>query len=125
MAGPDLTSVGGRYTARDLMDNIVNPSKVINEQNAITIYTMNDGSTIEGRTVNMAGDMIMVATNPMDPGGSEVRFSSKNLKSVKRSAVSLMPQGLLDTLTEADLLDLLAYLRQPATDSIYSAGIQH
>jgi putative heme-binding domain-containing protein len=113
LAGPDLTSASGRYSARDLMDNILNPSKIINEQNAIQIYTMKDGKTIAGRTTNLAGDIIMVATNPMDPGGSEVRFSTKDLLSIARSPVSFMPPGLLDTLTEGDLLDLLAFLTHP------------
>ena len=112
LAGPDLTSAGGRYSARDLLDNILNPSKVINEQNAIQIYTMKDGKVIAGRTTNLAGDIIMVATNPMDPGGSEVRFSTKELVSITKSPVSFMPPGLLDTLTGDDLLDLLAFLTQ-------------
>ena len=106
---------------RDLLDNILNPSKVINEQNAINIYTMNDGSRIEGRTVNLSGDTVMVATNPLDPGGSEVRFSVKDLKVVTRSSVSLMPEGLLDTVTEGDLLDLLAFLTQPVTGHVSEA----
>ncbi len=121
IAGPDLSSAGGRYTPRDLLDNILNPSKVINEQNAINIYTMNDGSRIEGRTVNLSGDTVMVATNPLDPGGSEVRFSVKDLKVVTRSSVSLMPEGLLDTVTEGDLLDLLAFLTQPVTGRVSEA----
>jgi mono/diheme cytochrome c family protein len=32
LGGPDLTSAGRRYNPRDLLDNIVNPSRVINEQ---------------------------------------------------------------------------------------------
>jgi hypothetical protein len=73
---------------------------------------MKDGKVIAGRTTNLAGDIIMVATNPMDPGGSEVRFSTKDLQSITKSPVSFMPPGLLDTLTEGDLLDLLAFLTE-------------
>jgi len=122
LAGPDLTSARGRYSARDLLENILNPSKIINEQNAIQIYTMKDGKTLAGRTTNMAGDIIMVATNPMDPGGSEVRFSTKDLLNIDRSPVSFMPPGLLDTLTENDLLDLLAFLTHP--DPISPAAVR-
>ncbi|MCE9608591.1 MAG: c-type cytochrome [Chthoniobacter sp.] len=116
LAGPDLTSVGGRYTARDLLDNILTPSKVINEQYALTTFTKKDGSQIVGRLVNMSGDDLIVATNPMDPGGSETHFSPRLLAKTEPSPVSLMPSGLLNTLTEADLLDLLAYLTQPAAE---------
>jgi len=111
MGGPDLTTAGSRYSPHDLLENILHPSKVINEQYGLLIYTKTDGTTLTGRTVNMAGDMLMVATNPNDPGGSEVRFTLGELESTTPSAVSLMPQGLLDTLTRDEILDLLAYLR--------------
>jgi len=39
MTGPDLTGAGGRYTPRDLLDNIINPSKEINEQFVPTVIT--------------------------------------------------------------------------------------
>ncbi len=109
--GPDLTHASGRYSPRDLLDNILNPGKVINEQYGMMIYSMKDGKTHIGRTVNMAGDILMVATNPNDPGGSEVRFRTNELESTTPSPVSFMPEGLLDTLTRSDVLDLIAYLQ--------------
>ena len=41
-----------------------------------------------------------------------MRFSTKDLVSITKSPVSFMPPALLDTLTEGDLLDLLAFLTQ-------------
>ncbi len=108
--GPDLSSVAGRYSPADLLDNILNPSRVINEQYGLMKYSLQDGSTVVGRTVNMAGETVMVATNPNDPGGSEVRFSIHDLERSVPSAVSFMPDGLLNTLTEEEVLDLMAYL---------------
>jgi putative heme-binding domain-containing protein len=114
LGGPDLTSAGGRYSAVDLLDNILNPEKVINEQYGLLIYSMKNGKTITGRTVNMAGDTMMVATNPNDPGGSEVRFLKSELESIAPAKSSHMPAGLLDTLTREEVFDLLAYiLRRP------------
>ena len=95
----------------DLLENILNPDKVINEQYGLMIYSMKNGTTLTGRTVNMAGDMLMVATNPNDPGGSEVRFRTGELESVTPSKASHMPSGLLDTLTQEEVLDLLAFLK--------------
>jgi len=109
--GPDLSSASGRYSSSDLLDNILNPSKVINEQYGLMIYSMKDGTTQFGRTVNRAGDTMMVATNPNDPGGSEIRFRMTDLESTAPSRVSFMPEGLLNTLTQEDVLDLLAYLK--------------
>ena len=110
-AGPDLTTAARRYSMRDLLANILEPSRVINEQYALQQYVMSDGKTFTGRTVNMAGDTVMVATDPNDPGGSEVRFDIHDLESSAPSKVSFMPEGLLDTLTRDEILDLLAYLR--------------
>ena len=109
LSGPDLSSVGRRYSPRDLLDNILNPNKVINEQYGMLRYLMLDGRLITGRTVNMVGDTLMVATNPTDPG-SEVRIRSQEIENISPSNVSIMPQGLLNTLTQEDVLDLLAYL---------------
>ncbi len=110
-AGPDLTTAARRYSMRDLLENILEPSRVINEQYALQQYVMSDGKTFTGRTVNMAGDTVMVATDPNDPGGSEVRFDIHDLESSAPSKVSFMPEGLLDTLTRDEIRDLLAYLR--------------
>ena len=109
--GPDLTTAGRRYTPRDLLVNILEPSRVINEQYALQTYLKTDGTTFTGRTVNMAGDTVMVATDPNDPGGSEVRFTIQELESSTPSKVSFMPEGLLDTLSRDEIRDLLAYLR--------------
>ena len=112
LGGPDLTSAGGRYSPVDLLDNILNPDKVINEQYSLMIYSMKNGTTIIGRTVNMAGDTVMVATNPNDPGGSEVRFRTSELVSTAPAKTSHMPAGLLDSLSRDEVLDLLAYIMQ-------------
>ena len=109
--GPDLTTAARRYTPRDLLMNILEPSRVINEQYALQQYLMSDGTSFTGRTVNMAGDTVMVATDPNDPGGSEVRFKISELESSTPSKVSFMPEGLLDTLSRDEIRDLLAYLR--------------
>jgi len=110
-AGPDLTTAARRYSTRDLLENILEPNRVINEQYALQQYLMTDGKTFTGRTVNMAGATVMVATDPNDPGGSEVRFDIHDLESSAPSKVSFMPEGLLDTLSRDEIRDLLAYLR--------------
>jgi putative heme-binding domain-containing protein len=109
MAGPDLTSAGGRYSGADLLDNILNPHRVINEQYTLSRFAMKDGTEIVGRIVNMSGDMLIVALNPMDPS-VEKRFRKSEVQSTSIFPLSFMPEGLLNTLTQEDVLDLLAYL---------------
>ncbi|MEZ5386426.1 MAG: c-type cytochrome [Prosthecobacter sp.] len=107
--GPDLTSVAGKYSPRDLLEHIIEPSKEISDQYGSTVFTMQDGSQIVGRIANLKEDNMMVCTNMMDPNN----FTNVDVRKVvktEESKVSMMPPGLLYMLSEDDILDLLAYL---------------
>ena len=43
ITGPDLTSAGRRYSAHDLLDQVIHPSKVINEQFSAVVVITDDG----------------------------------------------------------------------------------
>ncbi len=109
MTGPDLTQAGGRYSPHDLLDQIINPSKVINEQFAPTVITMQNGDTVTGTIVNLNGDGVIINTDPTDPNQS-TRVDRKQVKSIEPSKVSPMPPMLLSMLTKDEILDLMAYL---------------
>lgn len=108
-SGPDLTGVAGRFSPRDLLESIIEPSKVISDQYAATIFETTDGRVIVGRIVNLAGDTVMINTDMLNPDGM-ARLDQKLIESQKPSPVSMMPAGLLDTLKEDEILDLMAYL---------------
>ena len=107
--GPDLTSVSGKFSPRDLLESIINPSKEISDQYGSTVFTMKDGTQISGRIGNMKGDTMMACTNMMDPNGF-TNIDRKKVVKMEESKVSMMPVDLLYMLKEDDILDLLAYL---------------
>ena len=109
MTGPDLTSAGRRYTAHDLLDQILNPSKEINEQFQPITITKKDGDTISGVIVNLNGDTIRMNTDPSSPKELAI-IDRKEVASIEPSKTSLMPGGLLNVLTQEEILDLLAYI---------------
>jgi putative heme-binding domain-containing protein len=109
MTGPDLTGSGGRYSPHDLLDQIINPSKVINEQFAPIIVTKNDGSVLTGVVVNLSGDSVQLNTDLSDPN-QRVGVDRKEVKSIEPSPVSQMPPMLLSMLKKEEILDLLAYV---------------
>jgi len=109
MTGPDLTSSGARYTAHDLLDQILNPSKEINEQFAPIIVTRNNGETISGVVVNLGGDRVILNTDLSDPN-ERMSVDRKDVKSIEPSKISPMPPMLLSMLNEQDVLDLVAYV---------------
>jgi putative heme-binding domain-containing protein len=108
MTGPDLTSAGGRYSPRDLIDQILAPSKEINEQFVPVIIRRNKGTPITGVIVNLKGDSVIVNADPADPNDL-VNVDRKDVKSMELSKVSPMPEGLLQFMTKEEVLDLAAY----------------
>ena len=107
--GPDLTSAGGKFSPRDLLESIIEPNKEISDQYGATVFTKKDGSAVVGRIMNLNGDKIQVNVNMFDPNDT-VSIDRNTLKEQKPSPISMMPPGLTYTLTKDDVLDLLAYL---------------
>ena len=108
MTGPDLTGAGGRYSPHDLLDQIINPSKEINEQFSPIVVTRKNGETLTGVVVNLSGDNVTINTDLSDPN-QRVNIDRKTVESIEPSKVSMMPPSLLMMLTRDEILDLLAY----------------
>jgi putative heme-binding domain-containing protein len=107
--GPDLTGASGRFSPRDLLESIILPSKSISDQYQAVVIATTDGRVVTGRIVNLQGDNIHVNTNMLDPN-LQTQVNSKQIEEIKPSPVSMMPEGLLNTLKEDEVLDLMAYL---------------
>jgi putative heme-binding domain-containing protein len=107
--GPDLSGIAGRFNTRDLLESIVAPSKTISDQyEAVTIATT-DGRVITGRIVNLNGDDLMINPDMLDPN-KMIGVRRSQIEEMKTSPVSMMPEGLLNTLNKDEVLDLVAYL---------------
>ncbi|MBX7105269.1 MAG: c-type cytochrome [Gemmataceae bacterium] len=107
--GPDLTGASGRFSVRDLLESMVEPSKVISDQYASVVITTADGKVTTGRIMNLTGDSIMLNTDMLDPNA--ITSVNRNLiESMETSKTSMMPDGLLDTCTADEVKDLIAYL---------------
>ena len=107
--GPDLSGIGNRYGMADLLDNIMEPSKVISDQYESTIIEKVDGSSVVGRIMKEEGDLISVAENPLAPGHLTT-INQSNIKSRAKYPVSAMPPALLYNLNQDEVLDLFAFL---------------
>ncbi len=107
--GPDLTGCAGRFNVHDLLESVIEPSKVIADQYRATIFELADGRTVAGRITNFMGDSISVSPNLLEPD-SQVRVDRHNIESMRISPISPMPTGLLNTLNQDEVLDLMAYL---------------
>lgn len=107
--GPDLTGSGNRYTIRDLAENIVDPSKVISDQYGSEQITKLDGSLIIGRVIADEAGKVTVMTSPLTPDVLTT-VPAAEIASRKPWNVSMMPPGLINSLNEDELKNLLAYM---------------
>lgn len=105
--GPDLTAISSRFSRRDLLESIIDPSKVVSEQYANTEIVLKDGKTIVGRVVSDEDGKLLLRPNMLAPDMQEVAVA--DIKSRELSKISPMPPGLLNMLSKQEILDLLAF----------------
>ncbi len=114
--GPDLTSAGGKFSNKDLLTAIIEPNKEISDQYAATQFLLEDDRVVIGRVANLNGNDLQIATNMLDPGNF-TGINRKDIKEMRPSKVSMMPSGLLDTLSPDEIADLMAYLKSAGNPS--------
>ncbi|MCC6783627.1 MAG: c-type cytochrome [Planctomycetes bacterium] len=108
-AGPDLGSVGSRYSVRDILTAIIDPSDSISDQYAASLVTLNDGNRLWGRVISRDDSELKLATNPYDLGAVEV-VRSDEVARIEMSPASLMPPATIHLMNADELSDLIAYL---------------
>lgn len=108
-AGPVLTQAASRYTERDLLESIINPSASVNENNASTLYELRDGTTIVGQPAFEERGELFVAANPMQPNDLTL-VRVRDIRESRPYEKSVMPGGLINSLNAEELRDLMAYI---------------
>lgn len=109
-AGPDLTQLGTRFSTKDILEAIIDPSKTVSDQYAATVFTMKDGSSVLGRQVNEDDTKYYISQNPFSP--QTIReLEKEKVSGTKLSKVSVMLPGLINRLNAEELRDLVAYLK--------------
>jgi putative heme-binding domain-containing protein len=102
--GPDLTG-GGRDNLDYLLENIVDPSAVVTADFRMSVVELKDGRVLNGlipaKTERTLTLKTMTETLTVERG---------EIAGVRESAVSLMPEGLLEALPAEQARNLIAYL---------------
>ncbi|MDP1586622.1 MAG: c-type cytochrome, partial [Prosthecobacter sp.] len=110
--GPDLSSVASKFSIEDMLEAIIEPSNVISDQYSASIVTMNDFTEYEGIVVNHSGseEEGRMTIYPKTLNADPIEVKTADVTSIEASRLSQMPQGLLDAMSDGEMLDLLAYL---------------
>ena len=107
--GPNLTQLGTRFSAEDMITAIVKPDEAISDQYASTVFYLENGQTLVGRLNKQDEEKYYVSQNPFAP--DVIREVPKaEVSETKRATVSMMPPNLINPLNENELRDLIAYL---------------
>ncbi|MGN6436790.1 MAG: c-type cytochrome [Agriterribacter sp.] len=108
-SGPDLTQLGTRFSAKDILEAIIDPSKTISDQYGSTVFYLKDGGTVTGRIVSQDEQKYSISQNPFAP--QVLRDIPKNdVVRTRVSDVSPMLPGMVNRLNPEELRDLIAYL---------------
>lgn len=108
-AGPDLTQLGTRFSRKDMLESIIDPSKTISDQYAAMIFEMKSGSSVVGRLISQDAKNYVVAQNPFAMQETRTILKS-DVEKTKLSPVSMMLPGLVNRLNAQELKNLLTYL---------------
>ena len=105
--GPDLTG-SNRADLAYLLENVVDPNAVIPIDYQASVLDTKDGRTVVGIVKKQDDTAVTIVTNT-----ETLVIPRKEVQRLRVSKLSMMPEGLLDTFSEAEVRDLIAYLRSP------------
>jgi len=113
--GPDLTAVD-RKNLNILLTNIVDPSSVIREGFGQYVVETQDGLVLTGLIAESSADSITI----LDAKNIRTTVARSRIEEMKASEASIMPESILDSLTDQEIRDLIRYaqsdpVQAPAT----------
>jgi len=108
--GADLTDVLLRYKndRASVLQQILEPSKIIEERYRNFEFELKSGDSLTGMILKEDAETVTIQTGPADSLIQTLKKSE--LQSRRALSSSPMPVGLLNALSEEQILDLLAYV---------------
>jgi putative membrane-bound dehydrogenase-like protein len=104
--GPELTGVGSRFSRIYLIESILEPSRTIAPSYGSLVVSLTNGKVLTGVKVAEDNGTLTLADNQ----GQKHVLTKAEIDTQQPSAVSTMPEGLEKRFTEAEFVDLIAFL---------------
>jgi putative heme-binding domain-containing protein len=104
--GPDLSQIGGKFGRPHLIEALLDPSAEILQGYQTTLVQTKAGRSFSGIVKEESKTMLTLR----DAEGKSLAVPLADIESRAASKVSLMPAGLVETMTPAEFTDLIAYL---------------
>ncbi len=109
ISGPDLTAITTRFSTRDLIEALVEPSRTISDQYTLTEFVLNNDRVLLGRIVGQDDDSFTVMSSFLAPD-TTYELPREMVATRRPSTVSPMMPNLLDAMNADEARDLMAYL---------------
>ncbi len=106
IVGPDLTPFK-RDDVQNLLLHIINPNAEIREGYESSVVITESGRTLTGIVVEKDARVVVLRS----ADGQRMVLPKDDIETINVTGVSLMPEGLLDGMSDQDVRDLFAYLR--------------
>jgi putative heme-binding domain-containing protein len=104
--GPDLSSIGGKFSRPHLIESLLEPSRQIVEGYRTSLIRTVDGRVLTGVVREQSGERLTL----LDAAGNKLLIPTAEIDERADSPLSLMPLGLTDSLTPEQFTDLVVYL---------------
>jgi putative heme-binding domain-containing protein len=114
--GPELTGAD-RRNLDYLLQNILDPSAVVPENYRAWVITTKDDRVLNGILAGKTDHTVMFQTT-----SEKVVLQRSEIDSMTESQLSMMPEGLLQALTDQQVADLIAYLMSPGQVPMAAGG---
>ncbi|MBT4692003.1 MAG: c-type cytochrome [Planctomycetaceae bacterium] len=93
-----------------IVDAMVAPSKEIEAKYRVQIVVTLDGKLHSGVVVFEDEKTLRLSANPLEKNVKVVEINKQDIDEREESKVSIMPEGLFNTMTRNEIFDLLAYI---------------
>ncbi len=124
--GPDLVKLDPKLAAGDVLRELLDPSKKINEEYTTYTFILDSGKTLTGLILEETDDAVTVVEDPLAKS-TQIVLKKAEIEEQQQSTISMMPNGLLDQLTRDEILDLIAYVlcRGDRNSQLFHGGHRH
>ncbi|MCA9061665.1 MAG: HEAT repeat domain-containing protein [Planctomycetaceae bacterium] len=107
LVGPDMVSLGGSAQPDYLLESLLDPNAKVKENYHTTIVATADGRVLSGIQIQQSDKSLTLRT----PENREVTIARSEIEETAQG-VSLMPEGLVDSLTDEELAALVRFLSE-------------
>ncbi len=106
---PDFALLDPKRTPEYVLRSMLEPSKEINEKYQTSQFVMDTGKMAVGFIVEETTSEVTLMVDPLASCAPTILAKSE-IEERGKSTISLMPSGLLDRLTEEEIMEICAYV---------------